>query len=256
MVAGIPLNGAHHGSAFVSTSLGNLAQHVKNSRVINTLALIALTAGALRLYFFAYPTPPPIDPRPHRMLGTVLANEAGQALNSGGRLLVIARENAEFRVPAADAQLAAFLETTKKLGKTVTLMRSVKVDPLRVVGVPPGDFLELLRQAKEEDVIVSFLGPPLLAEDQLAKLGTKRPRVIAACPGAVAAKIDLRRVFDQKLLTLAVVNRPDAPAQSSPGDERHAFDEQFKVVNAGNLAELTSLGTGAGTGSGSGEGTR
>ena len=214
---------------------------MKRRQVICSVAVILIIVAALRLYFFFHPHPDPIDPRPHQHLGAMLAAEAIQALDSTGRLIVVAREGSEFEVPAAAAQLKSFLDAIKKAGRTVTVLRSVKVDPLRPVAVPPGDFFDLLRQAKDNDVFVSFLGPPSLSDEQVAKLGAKRSKVFAVCPGGLPRRINLRKVFDQKLLTIAVVSRPDAPAVAPPGTPQSAFEQTFKIITPDNLAELSSL---------------
>jgi hypothetical protein len=214
---------------------------VKRRQVINVVAMVLIAVAALRLYFFFHPHPDAIDPRPHQQLGLMLANEAIQALDSTGRLTVIAREGSEFEVPASAAQLKSFLAAIKKAGKTVSSLRSVKVDPLRPMAVPPGDFFDLLRQAKDNDVFVSFLGPPTLSDEQLQKLGPKRSKVFAVCPGALPRRVNLRPIFDQKILTIAIVTRPDAPAVASPGPAQSAFDQTFKIITSDNLSELNSL---------------
>jgi hypothetical protein len=214
---------------------------VKRRQVMGWVAIVVIAVALLRLYVFFHPHPDRIDRRPHEQLGSVLAAEAVRALDGGGRLIVISRETSEFEVPAAEAQLDSFLAGIKKAGRTVTALRSVKVDPLRPLTVPAGDFFELLKQAKENDVIVSLLGPPNLSDEQVGKLGPKRPKVLAVCSGALPFRINLRKVFDQKLLAVAVVSRPDAPAVVPPGTREQAFEQTFKLITADNLAELNSL---------------
>jgi hypothetical protein len=221
---------------------------VKRRRIINLVSVAVIALAAVRLLLFFNPRPPAVDLRPHRTLGEILAAEAVGALAPDGRLIVVAREVAEFEVPAAEAQLMAFLRSVKKAGRSVAIERHVKVDPLRPLAVPSGDFFDLIRQAKENDVVVSFLGPPALSDEQVGKLGDKRPRILAVCPGAMPARIDLRKIFQQKLLVMAVVSRPEAPAVLSPGGGQAAFDQMFKVIHPDNLAELPSLATTAGSG--------
>jgi len=120
----------------------------------------------LWLYLFFHPRPHGIDRRPHEAVGEVLASEAVSRMEPGARIIVLARDSEPFQVPAAQAQLDGLLRALKKSGKSVSAIRAFKVDPLRVVGVPPGDFFELLRQSRDNDVFVSFLGPPVLGTDQ------------------------------------------------------------------------------------------
>ncbi len=200
-----------------------------------------MAVAALRLFLFLNPTPPAEDIRPHEELGRTLATEAMQLAGPTGRLIVIGREISEFKVPAAAAQLSAFQDAVKKAGKSVASVRLAKIDPLRTLAMPPAELYDVVRQAKEEDVIVSFLGPALLPADQAAKLGPKHAKVLAVCPAGMASRIDLAAIFAQDVLVTAIVARPDAPAALAAGDARNAFEQAFKKINRGNLAELAAL---------------
>jgi hypothetical protein len=115
------------------------------------------------------------------------------------------------------------------------------VDPLRVTGVPPNEFFDLIRQAGSNDVIVSFLGPPLINDEQLSKLAGKRPRILALCSGAMPFQVDLRKMFERQLLLTAVISRTNAPAQSTASGAEAAFDQMFQVVTPANVGELPAL---------------
>ena len=214
---------------------------MKSSKAINWVAGAVIIAMTAWLYLFLFPTPPVIDARPHQGLGEVMAGEAVKLADGGARIIVITRDMGSFKLPAAEVQLASCLSFLKVAGKTPAAIRTIKVDPLRVVGVPPGEFFEILRQGKENDVIVSFLGPPMLDAGQIARLGPKRPRIVALCAGAMPARMDLKRAFEQQLLHTAIVSRPDAPAHAAVGTTRSAFEQMFKVITPGNVAELSAL---------------
>src|SRR6185503_13795869 len=192
-------------------------------RAINYVAGAVIVAALVWLYLFFNPRPPAFDRALHNRVGEVLAAETVKLIEPGARLIVIARAKEPFQVPAAEAQLDTSLRAIKKSDKSVSTTRYFKVDPLRVVSVPPGDFFELMRQAGSNDVIVSFLGPPLLIDDELAKLAGKRPRILALCSGAMPQQVDLRKMFERQLLVAAVISRPNAPAQG-------AFDQMFQVI--------------------------
>lgn len=195
-------------------------------------------AAAARLILFLFPSPPPIDSRPHRGLGEAMASEALKLMEGDARLIVLSRDQESFDLPALEVQQRSFLKAIESAGKQAHTIRAMKVDPLRVVAAPSGDFFDLLRQGKETDVIVSFLGPPVLNPEQLLRLGTKRSRVVALCSGTMPARVDLKRAFGQKLLHAAILSRPDAPAMAAPGDARAAFEQFFKVVTPANLGDL------------------
>lgn len=212
---------------------------------MNWAAGVVILAAAGWLCLFLFPSPPPIDPRPHQGLGAAMAAEALKLMEPDARLIVITRDQESFVLPATAVQLESFLKAIKAAGKSPHTIRAMKVDPLRVVAVPPGDFFDMLRQGRENDVIVSFLGPPTLNADQMARLGARRSRVVALCSGAMPARVDLKRLFEQKLLHAAIISRPDAPAQASAGNPDAAFEQFFKVVTAANLSDLAALETSA-----------
>jgi NAD(P)-dependent dehydrogenase (short-subunit alcohol dehydrogenase family) len=212
-----------------------------NTKVTNGLAVTIVIAALVWLYVFFNPRPPPIDRALHEKVGEVMAAEATKLLEPGAKLIVVARATDPFEVPAAAAQLDALLSALEKSGKNVSTKRLLKVDPLRVTSVPPGDFLELMRQASANDVIVSFLGPPLLSDDQLIKLGTKRPRIVALCSGAMPLQVDLRKVFERQLLATAVISRTNAPAKPAAGSPQQGFDQMFQVITLANVSELPPL---------------
>jgi hypothetical protein len=199
----------------------------------------AITLAAwLWLYVLFHPHPPAIDRRPHEVTGEMLAAEAARLLEPGARLVVLARDPEPFEVPASTAQLDGFLRALKKAGKHITLTQGFKLNPLRPAGVPSGEFFELLRKSAENDVIVSFLRPPVLSREQVAKLGAKRPRILALCPGALRGQVDLKQLFDENLLSAAVVSRDDAPAHAGPGNEQSAFEQRFWWITPANLSDL------------------
>lgn len=211
-----------------------MTKHATINVVAGTLTVLSLAW----LYLFFSPHPPKLDVRSHRALGEVLAGEAVQLLESGARLIVLARSTEEHSLPASVAQLEGFQAAVKKAGAKVAVLKTYKLDPLRLSLVPPGDFYDLIRQGQDNDVIVSFLGPPTLNGEQLARLPAKRPTILAVCSGAMPAQVDLRRLFKQKLLRVAAINRRDAASQSKRLEGRDSFDRMFKLINEGNLDDL------------------
>ena len=212
---------------------------------IKTIAGVGLMAGGLLALFLSLgEAPPKFDARPHRGLGEALAEEALKALGNGGRLTVITREVAGYKDPALDSQLRGFYQVLRKANVTPAGTNLVKLDPLRLVRVPPGDFLEIMRRKSEVDVIASLLGPPILSGDQRAKLGEKRPRIVAVCSGDLPKQINLKELFEQNSLHVAIVSRPvpaAPPGLPDSASNREVFDQFYQVITASNHVELSSL---------------
>jgi hypothetical protein len=211
---------------------------MNNSKAVNAVAVVITLAAWSGLYLFLHPQPPALDRRPHEGVGEVLAAEAMKVLEPGARIVVIARDPLPFEVPASTAQLDSFLRALKRAGQSVANIHRIQLDPLRRMAVPPGDFFELMRRGGEHDVFVSLLGPPVLEGPQLAKLGNKRPRVLALCAGTIPEQVDLQALFAQRRLTAAVITRRDAPARSTADSPQAAFEQMFTLIMIANLADL------------------
>jgi hypothetical protein len=174
-------------------------------------------------------------------VGRVLAQQALARLKPGGTLTVITRDTAAFQNPASDVVFGGFQKELKKSGAKLDSIQLIAVDPLRPVSVPPGDFFQWIKKSSNGSVIVSFMGPPLLNETQLASLGEVKPAIVALCSGPLRTQVDLRALFVQGLLRAAIVTRDSPPAQkTAPTNDRDAFDRQFVVVTSENLAPLAA----------------
>jgi hypothetical protein len=208
------------------------------------LASLTIVGAGLFLFFALWPRLPRLNAAPHEALGQVVAQETAKLLGSGGRVVLITRDTATFLNPAADAQIKSFTRTLKQSGLRIGATNLIKLDPLRVVSVPTGDFFQVLKRASDTDVIVSFLGPPALSDEQLAKLGDRTPKIVAVCSGEMPAQVNLKRLFDKKLLHAAVVSRKTiASTPPASGRAREWFDYLFAVVTPANLSELSAAAT-------------
>ena len=211
-----------------------------NNKVTVVVASLTILGALSFLYFSQHGLPPRVDPRPHQALGQTVAEEALKLLRPGGRIILITRDTVTFRNPAVDAQMKSFHRTLHKAGTSVAVTNLVKLDPLRLVSVPPGDFFQILKKASEADVVVSFLGPPALSPEQLAKLEEKKPKVIAVCTGSVPSQVDLKRIFEDKLLQAAVISRKivtaGAPATDNP---QGWFDHLYALVTPATVSDLS-----------------
>lgn len=197
-----------------------------------------LLASAVWLYFTFNPIPPAPDLHVHRALGTTVAQQASKAAN-GGRVIVFAPDITIFKSPAARAEIQAFYETAKAANLNIASTNLIKLDPLRPLRVPSGDFLAALRKYSEKDVIVSFMGPPLLTADQRQKLPQKWPKVVAACTGGASQQLPIRQMFESGLIHCAVISHPSAPGSAPAGGD--VFARFYRVITAETLADLPAV---------------
>lgn len=211
-----------------------------NRSKITLFATTTMLVGSLLILFYTFASlPPHVDASVPREVGRALALEALKLLGPGKRLTVIARDTSAFKQPATDITLAAFEDEIRKGGAKVTAVQLLQVDPLRPLQVPPGDFFELLRRGAVGDVIVSFMGPPMLSEEQLSALVNSKAKVVAFCPAGLSSSLDLHQLAEQKLLHAAILNRPWSSKPGAP-PLRETFDALYERVGAAELEKRST----------------
>ena len=210
-----------------------------SAKVKTIVASLLIAGSALWLYLYLHKTPPKIDGRVHDAVGWVLAEEAARLVTAGGGVTLLARDTTVFPNPATEAEMKGFFAAARKLKLPLAATNSIKLDPLRPVRMPPGDFADLLRKLNDGDVVVSFVGPPLLTAAQRVKVGDRKVRVLALCSGAMPQQVDLRALFDQNLLHEAVISQA-SPRSGPPAsdDTQGWFQLGFQLITPANLAEL------------------
>jgi hypothetical protein len=209
------------------------------ARKIKTVVSLLAIAVAGGILCFRYLSPPPaVEPQPHMAVGEALAAQAAKALGSGGRITLIAPDVTAFKHPGAEVQLKAFHHALGQAKLSVAATNWIKLNPLYLRRVPPGDFADLLRKQSDGDVIVSLLGPPFLTAEQKARLGEKRPRVVAVCSGDLPLYFDLKSLFADNLLHAAIISRR-APGPAPQADSLSQwFDHFFQWITVQNLTDL------------------
>jgi hypothetical protein len=198
---------------------------------------IVVFIGASLVYYFGTHAgfPPSFSEEPHRASGVIMAQEALKFLRTGGKLYVVARDTTNFKCPAADYQLEGFKKAVADAHAGIDSVESIPVDPLRPLQAPPGNYFDLMRKAPKGSVIVSFMGPPVLSDEQWDKLGELKVVNVVFCPGATPAQSELRSLFDRQVVQLAVIDRSLRPEVGVVrGSEKAIFDENYILVTAGN----------------------
>lgn len=208
-----------------------------NKKATSAIAALVIFASLIVLYSTVHGFGPRVDTTAHKALGQMLAEEALKACGPAGRITVLARDTSTQKNPYADAQLKSLQQTLKKARGVTTTTRLLKLNPIRLIAVAPGDFFEVLRKASEEDVIVSLVGPPVLSDRDAAKLGGRHPKVVAVCSGWMPRQVDLRRIFEQGLLATAIISRTDASSSAGRNMEE-TFNRNFALITSANLSEL------------------
>ena len=205
-----------------------------------TLVAMAIILGSLAFIYFAMvPRPPSVEGRPFEGIGQIAAEQAQRLVGNGGQIMLILRDTSVFKNPATDFQSEAFFQTLRKYKLSVSITNLVKEDPLRIMRVPRGDYVELLRKGTDKDVIVSLMGPPILTDLDKSKLKEKGPRVVAVCTGSIPQQVNLRDLFAQGLLHAAILSRPNPETKPPKINKLQAwFDNYYLLITEANLNDL------------------
>lgn len=208
------------------------------------LATVGILVALVMLYLGMAPRPPKMNRKAHQEFGKVLAEQAVKLLGSGGKVSIISRDTSLFENPVNDYQLEGLYEGLRKAKVTIVSTNFIKQDPERFPRVPPSDFAKVLRRSAEVDVVVSFLGPPVLPPEDRAGLTDKNARVIAVCSGGMPRRINLKELFTQNLLQAAIISRPNPePGTPETDNPRSWFDRYYQVITPANAAELPNPDT-------------
>jgi hypothetical protein len=211
-----------------------------NNKIKIVFAILAIAASAAVLYQSLIGPGPRFDLAIHEAIGRTLATEAVPLLGEGGRIFLVARDSSLPNPPAA-TQLKALAAALKQTGHPIFATNLFRVDPLRLLKPPAGDLAVLIKKMNEKDVLISLLGPPDLNPSQSPAPPEKRPKIVALCSGTMPRQINLKRLFDDQFLHVAIVSRSET-ASANPTDAPSApgFDTLYAIVKPANVSELTA----------------
>lgn len=219
---------------------------MRNRRFTEFIAVLTAFVALAATLFSAFEPPPPVNRKLHETIGRALAQETLSLLSKGGQVTVIARDTETFKQPAMDILLATFRREVRRGDAAIASTQLIQLDPLRLAEVPSGDFFELIRRAPTGHVIVSFLGPPLLTEEQRGRLGQIKPKIVALCSGNLAETVDVRQLFEAGLLHAAVVSRRLSPIVADKTRTiSESFDQLYVTMTAADLDKRPSPPGGA-----------
>jgi hypothetical protein len=215
---------------------------MRDNKAISAIASVVLLGSSLAIGLcFAGGFGPRIDSAPYREAGRTLARQTLALLKPGGSITVITRDTAAFENPASDILLASFRKELARSGAKVDSLQALQIDPLRPAEVPAGDFFQWIKTTAKGNVLVSFMGPPILNETQLAQLGEVKPAIVALCSGSMRDRVELRSLFSKGLLHAAVISKRPVPIKIDHSlSDREAFDRLFVEATAENLSALSA----------------
>jgi hypothetical protein len=209
-----------------------------NSKRTTFAAVLLLVTSLAAIVFSFVSLPPAFDSTIHKEIGRAMAREALTLRKEGAGVIVIKRDTVEFPQPASDFQFKAFKKELAKTHVPILSVQEIQLDPLRPLEVPAGDFLNLIRKAPAGSVIVSFMGPPLLSDEQKKSLKGIPPKIVAFCSGNITERTDIQALFKEGLLHSAIASRHLSAEHGKIPGALPDFNQLYVILNGSNLSTM------------------
>jgi hypothetical protein len=214
----------------------------KNKPVVAVVSVVAIVIAFVFIIKTMFPSAPKVNLKPYLAVSEVLAEETSKLLGpGGGAIVVVALDTKKSKMPTVEAQLDAFSGAIKKKGNltvagTETLSPEKMAEAGPEMGLPSDLFHQVLAKHGSAKAVVSFLGAPMLKDDEIAKLPQNMPKVIAFASFGMG----LKKLFDENVIQVAIVPNfePNPNANKKPSTPREWFDQYYKVVTKENADKL------------------
>ncbi|HVM48659.1 MAG TPA: hypothetical protein VMU04_11570 [Candidatus Acidoferrum sp.] len=178
--------------------------------------------------------------QPPQALGVVLAEEAARAAGANKRVALIAPD--AHWGPASTVE-ETFRNAMQKRGISVVIVKSADLgDPMRSrPRLKSVDFLEALGKATNAGAVVSIVGAPELAPQDVARLGSGHPpalvvatMTLGAVPGVAGDRIQLANLLEAGVIQLAIVDGAEpAPPIAGKLDATHGvFAQHYRMLRS------------------------
>jgi hypothetical protein len=196
------------------------------------VAVIAVTAAVISVYFAMSGSSQKIDLDPYNALGAVTAEETAKLIGNKGQVLVMVRDMGANKNPSVEAELKAFQQTLKGQKGISVLIERIKITPVQMMatggGVPPDKFLSALGTHSGLSALVLFMGFPQLADSELEVLKKSGAKTVVACP----LRPGDQQLIERDIVNVALVPRPDDPPAGAPVPRtlRERFDRDFVIL--------------------------
>lgn len=196
------------------------------------VAVIAVVAAAVSIYFALGGRSEKIDLDPYNALGAGTAEETAKLIGNKGQVLVMVRDTGANKNPSVEAELKAFQQALKSQKGVTVLIEKIKITPVQMMatggGVPPDKFMSALDSHSGLSALVLFMGFPQLADSELEALKKSGAKTVVAC----ALRPGDQQLIERDIVNVAIVPRPDAPPPGAPAPRtlRERFDQDFVIL--------------------------
>jgi hypothetical protein len=206
------------------------------SILLGTASILTIISAGLWIYFRDIKAPP-YNVALHQRIGEIMAEETAKIAGTKGRLVIITIPTGS--EPELKTQLDAFYRKLKTLGHYEFKEHELDTKDQPKYGLGAGlsgrRFVRTVKNNPKADAIVSFVGAPKMADDEVAEL-SHPPKFIAE----TKSPDHLPKLFEKNLIQVAVASRFifPAPGPQRPKTPQEWFDKRYQVVLADSLHDL------------------
>jgi hypothetical protein len=200
--------------------------------LIGTVAVLVIIGALLSIFLQQCQRTSQVDMTPFRAIGEGVGQETLRLLGGAGKVVVLMWGNEQNRSLAAKTMLNGFEKALKKNpAVTLTAVETYAGDEYRSQESFPALelMLELKQKHSQADVLVSFVGLPLLEPGDYEKLPA-RPKLIAV----TSDQADSRALLAKGIVDALIVSRQDfSPATApKPKTGREWFEQHYQVLTS------------------------
>ncbi len=204
------------------------------------VALVVLI-GAAWAFIYRSVTSGGLDLDPFQALGRGAGLATARLLNNSGRIVLVDASFGQYTVlaPTTEVQIKAFKKGIGRTGLKVVAEEKVTISPpsLSRTGIfmEPGQLSKLIRQHKDVDALVLFVGLASPEELEGARPNGKKPKLVLVANYEPYYKL----LVQSRLIQLAIVPRKASETNgTAAGTPQSNFDQNYLVMTPENVAQL------------------
>ncbi len=220
-------------------------QQRNKKRIIAAVSSLVILASLTSLCLTQCEPTYHMDLEPHRVVGETVAKEVSNLLSGRGELVILELgkqsqaglpegEEMEMRMKGFLQEIQEHKELSVAATEDLTLQEYQTVFVKR--GFSSATFSAILQNHPRASAIISFVGPPDLRDEDIARLGQDIPKVITfSRSGSVP-----RKLLENGVIQLAIIpNTTLKPWEfKGTGARRDEFDRRYKIVTKETSSSL------------------
>ena len=203
------------------------------SKIIALVAGLILLTALVSLRLTLRPAPLQVNHNIYTSLGTVLAQEAAQAMNDRGQIVAIIADLQANSGPYWREQWQTFTDELKK-------HPAINLAPSEIVNSAHISLVDIFDRHPQAGTIVYFTDPPDQLDLAAAEARSTAPKIVAVGNPDLSVKSFYGKFISRGILTALIVPRSvtDVAPSGEPKAPREWFDRYYRIYTSQNSDAL------------------